>query len=192
MSVQNIPEQASSVDASAPPQDRSPYYPTMAEWPEVYGMLCGYCSNQTRCEIIEAMIDLKNDGPWPDGGWVSDPGAGVSCLSYAPKPAKPWSRQRMRAMKRSRESDLPPVCGGCAARRGSEASVSLHTRRDYAAAVRNRTPFDCHERSGEPCGGWCRAVLRRPFDGALASTHGPDDQSILNKKTLPKKREAVR
>lgn len=142
---------------------RLPYAPTAEEWRATYEMLCGFCDHQTRCEITEAMIEMKAGGPWPEGGWVTDPGAQVTCLSYEPRPVKPMPRQQLRQMLRTPEARLPPVCGGCAARRGSEASVSLHTRRDYAAAVRNRTPFTCHEDPDKArmCGGWCRAVQRR-------------------------------
>lgn len=142
---------------------REPYVPEAEEWRATYEMLCGYCDRQLHCEITEAMIETKSGSPWPSGGWVTDPGAGVTCLSYVPKTAKPMRRQQLRLMLRTPEPQLPPVCGGCAARRGSEASVSLHTRRDYAAAVKNRSPFTCHEDPAKArlCGGWCRAVQRR-------------------------------
>lgn len=148
--------------------DRKPHAPTAAEWTELYHMLCGHCALQTRCDVTEAMIEMKDGGAWPEGGWVSDPGAGVTCLSYVPRPGKPISRQQVRHMARQREENLPPVCGGCAAQKGSEASVSLHTQRDYQAAVRNRTRFGCHEDPAiekRPCGGWCRAVIQRAQRG---------------------------
>lgn len=149
-----------NVAAASP---RLPYHPLQHEWAECYAMLCGHCERQLRCDVVEAMIAMKDGGAWPEGGWVTDPGAGVTCLSYEPRPAKPMIRQQLRYMLRQREEDLPPMCGGCAARKGSEASVSLHTRRDYAAAVRNRSPFACHEDPDKQrlCGGWCRAVRRR-------------------------------
>lgn len=149
--------------ASLTPVGRQPYAPSAEEWRDLYEMLCGFCERQLRCEITEAMIEMKAGGAWPEGGWVTDPGAQVTCLSYAPKPVKPLPRQQLRQMLRTPESRLPPVCDGCAAQRGSEASVSLHTRRDYAAAVRNRTAFICHEDPEKKrlCGGWCRAVRRK-------------------------------
>jgi hypothetical protein len=109
------------------------------------------------------MIDMKNGGEWPEGGWVTDPGAGTSCLSYKPRGASPLSRPQLRRLTRQSEASLPPVCGGCAARKGSEASTSMHTLRDYAHAVKNRSPFTCHEDPAKTrlCGGWCRAVRRR-------------------------------
>lgn len=139
---------------------RTPYQPRQAEWSELYSMLCGYCSHQGTCDVVEGMIEMKYGAPWPAGGWVRDPGAGVSCLSYAPKGARPLPRQQMRKMLRQRETDLPPVCGGCAARTGSDASVTLHTRRDFQASVRNKTVFLCHEDPEKQrlCGGWCRAI----------------------------------
>lgn len=140
--------------------DRQPYRPNQAEWPGLYKMLCGHCSHQLQCDVVERMIEMKDGSPWPPGGWVTDPGSGVSCLSYASKGARPLPRQQMRKMLRQPEKDLPPVCDGCAARKGTEASVSLHTRRDYQASVRNKTIFICHEDPGMQrlCGGWCRAI----------------------------------
>lgn len=146
------------------PIERLPYAPPPSEWRALYEMLCGYCAHQLRCPIVDKMIEvMRRGGPWPADGWVTDPGAEVTCLSYEPKGAKALARQQLRAIIRTPEPRLPPVCGGCAAQRGSEASVTLHTRRDYAAAVRNRTPFTCHEDPAKArlCGGWCRAIKRR-------------------------------
>lgn len=143
---------------------RQPYTSVTGEdWRVCYAMLCGHCEHQLRCPIVEAMIEMKDGGPWPEAGWVTDPGAGVSCLSYAPRRRPAMPRQQLRALGRRKESDLPPVCGGCAARKDTEASASLHTRRDYQAAVRNRSPFVCHEDPDKEylCGGWCRAVRRK-------------------------------
>lgn len=120
-------------------------------------MLCDFCSNQLSCAIIDGMIEMKDGGHWPEKGWVYDQGSGVSCLSYKPKPHPSISRQELRQIKRTPEDRLPPVCGGCAARKGTEASVSRHTREDFKAAVRNRSRFTCHETKND-CGGWCRAV----------------------------------
>lgn len=138
--------------------DRAPYSPTEDEWPDVFNMLCGHCAHARNCEVIERMIEMKAGGPWPEGGWVTDPGAGVTCLSYEPNPLmmEPLTRQRLRQVTRK----SGPMCSGCAARKGSEASVSLHTRRDFHAAVKARALFVCHEDPAlrRPCGGWCRAV----------------------------------
>lgn len=135
---------------------REPYKPTAQEWPEAWQMLCGHCAHAGGCQIVEGMIEMKNGGDWPEGGWVTDPGAGVTCLSYQPRPMERLSRQRLRQAMRQ----AVPMCGGCAAQKGSEASVSLHTRRDFSAAVKSRALFVCHAEGqmGRPCGGWCRAV----------------------------------
>lgn len=140
---------------------RQPYRPTEDEWTNAFGMLCGHCAHAGHCEIVERMIEMKNGGPWPQGGWVTDPGAGVTCLSYEPSPLlmEPMSRQRLRqALRKAR-----PMCQGCAAQKGSEASVSLHTRRDFHAAVKAGALFVCHEDSElrRPCGGWCQAVKKK-------------------------------
>lgn len=149
--------------------ERLPFVPGRDEWAETYEMLCGYCARQCRCDIVEAMIEMKDGGPWPEGGWVTDPGAGVTCLSYTPRRIVPMPRQQRRAIARTRDADLPPVCGGCAARKGSEASVSLHTRRDYQNAVRSGGVFVCHEDPDHKrlCGGWCRAIKARSGKRAL-------------------------
>lgn len=139
-----------------------PYIPPddLDEWRETYEMLCGFCDHQFRCHVIEHMIEMKDGGPWPDAGWVLDQGAGVSCLSYKPKPGPKVARQEIRQIKRTPEDRLPPVCKGCAARKGTEASVSRHTRLDFKSAVANKTRFLCHE-TGATCGGWCRAIRGR-------------------------------
>ena len=141
---------------------REPYHPPAEAWAECWQMLCGHCRHWIGFAVVERMIEMKDGGPWPEGGWVTDPGAGITCLSYDPKEAQPLSRQAIRQIARSPETRLPPVCAGCAARAGSEASVSLHTQRDFRAAVKRRSKFLCHE-TGNLCGGWCRAVAaRRP------------------------------
>ncbi|MDG4905957.1 hypothetical protein P9228_05785 [Mesorhizobium sp. WSM4898] len=149
--------------ASSAATTREPYQPGRSDWAECYGMLCRWCEKHTQCEIVEAMIAMKDGGAWPDGGWVSDPGAGVTCLSYEPANRPSMPRQQRRAIARTREADLPPVCGGCAARKDSQASVSLHTRRDYQSAVRSGAPFVCHEDPEHKrlCGGWSRAIARK-------------------------------
>jgi hypothetical protein len=143
--------------------ERKPYTPTVKDWSECYEMLCKHCARHTKCDVVEGMIEMHTGGAWPEGGWVSDPGAGVTCLSYQPLARDPLPRQQRRQIMRLKEIDIPPICKGCAARKGSEASVSLHTRRDYQGSVRNRAPFVCHE---DPelkrlCGGWCRALRNR-------------------------------
>lgn len=144
-------------------QERRPFHPTADEWGDCWEMLCGHCEHAANCPIVEAMIEMQSGGSWPEGGWVTDPGAGTTCLSYEPVKRAPMIRQQFRALLRRKEADIPPVCGGCAALKGSEASVSLHTRRDYQASVRDRAPFLCHEDPEKKrlCGGWCRAVRRR-------------------------------
>lgn len=129
----------------------------LEDWQDIYGILCEYCANQINCGVVDAMIEMKDGGAWPDGGWVYDAGAGVSCLSYKAKHGPRVSRQELRQIKRVPEDRLPPVCGGCAARKGTEASVSRHTREDFKSAVKNKTRFTCHE-TKKDCGGWCRAV----------------------------------
>jgi hypothetical protein len=113
---------------------RKPYKPNSEEWTEVWEMLCGHCSRAGQCEVVEKMIEMKRGAPWPEGGWVTDPGAGVTCLSYQPKHMVGLSRQQLRQAVRQ----AAPMCSGCAAQKGSEASVSLHTRRDFSSAVKYR------------------------------------------------------
>lgn len=139
--------------------DRQPYHPTQAEWPELFEMLCDQCAHLARCEVVEAMIIMKDGGPWPEGGWVTDPGAGVTCLSYQPAERRTLPRAELRRALRA----AVPMCDGCAAQKGSEASVSLHTQRDFKAAVNGRQLFTCHKpgSQGKPCGGWCQAIKRQ-------------------------------
>lgn len=138
---------------------REPYQPSVMEWSLVFDMLCLECSKVSGCQICESMILHKDGGDWPDGGWVSDPGSGVTCLSYQPRgrDALP-EKDLIAATKRA-----APMCSECAARRGSDASVSLHTRRDFKAAVRDGYEFVCHhgDQKGRPCGGWAEAVKAR-------------------------------
>jgi hypothetical protein len=143
--------------------ERRPFIPTADEWEGQFDMLCMYCRHSPGCQIVEAMIEAKDGGSWPEGGWVTDPGAGMTCLSYEPRPMQPLPRQQRRRIERMKESALPPVCGGCAARKGSDASVSLHTQRDYRAAVATPAKFVCHEDPNHQqlCGGWCRAIQRK-------------------------------
>lgn len=143
---------------------REPFLPPPERWDEVYQMLCGFCANRAHCGLPQAMADFANGrGAWPKDAWVTDPGAGATCLSYAPIRTEAISRERLDALARTAEAQLPHVCGGCAARKGSEASVALHTQRDYRAAVRDQSEFTCHEdpENKRLCGGWCRAVQRK-------------------------------
>lgn len=142
---------------------REPYTPTAAEWTTNLDLLCAHCEHAWGCEVLEGMIEMKHGNAWPEGGWVTDPGAGVTCLSYQPQKRERLSRQRLRQALRS----AVPMCDGCAAQKGSEASVSLHTQRDFAAAVRDRAVFACHQgdNHGKPCGGWCKAVRRQMTGG---------------------------
>ncbi|WP_380716448.1 hypothetical protein [Seohaeicola nanhaiensis] len=141
---------------------REPYCPTNEEeWRDTWEMLCGHCAHHLNCPIVDAMIEHTAGGSWPEGGWTSDPGGGVTCLSYAPHQQQPQlTRQQLRRLSRMNPATLPPVCGGCAATKGTEASQCLHTRRDFEVSVRDRRQFLCHERPGY-CGGWVRAVLAR-------------------------------
>lgn len=143
--------------------DRIPFKPVGEEWQESFDMLCGMCRHLGQCEIIEGMIEMKDGTPWPQGGWVTDPGAGITCLSYEPKPVRILEGQALEDAL----SQAVPMCGGCAARKGSDASKSLHTQRDFNAAVKRQGVFACHEgdNHGKPCGGWCNAV-RRQMNGA--------------------------
>ena len=50
--------------------ERSPYRPDQHEWSEIYAMLCGYCANQLKCDLLDKMIEMKDGGAWPEGGWV--------------------------------------------------------------------------------------------------------------------------
>lgn len=144
--------------------DREPFLPPPDRWNEVYSMLCGHCGRQPQCQLVKSMLDFaRGHGLWPDNAWVTDPGAGATCLSYAPKFVPTMPGHRAAALAEIPEEQLPTMCGGCAAQKGSEASVALHTQRDYKAAVLNRYEFNCHEdpEGKRVCGGWCRAVRRR-------------------------------
>ncbi len=140
----------------------APYTPTdsLDDWRDTYERLCAFCAKQLGCQVVDGMIEMKDGGVWPAGGWVYDRGAGISCLSYEAKGCPAVSRQELRQIKRTPEDRLPPVCGGCAARKGTEASVARHTRKDFQAAVKNKSRFTCHE-TKKDCGGWCRAIASR-------------------------------
>lgn len=140
-----------------------PYKPkTAADWTECWEVTCKACARMPGCDICDAMIESLSEGArWPEGGFVYDQGAGVSCLSYEPHGKAPKiSRQQLRRLSRMNPQTLPPVCGGCAATKGTKASQSRHTRRDFEAAVKGQRQFLCHERPGY-CGGWVRAMLSR-------------------------------
>ena len=143
---------------------REPFLPLPDKWNSVYDMLCNHCVHQPQCGLPDAMMAFAyGRGAWPDNAWVTDPGAGCTCLSYAPRPIPKMPLEQLRALAGMPEEQLPHVCGGCAARKGSEASVALHTQRDYRAGVRDTSVFTCHEdpENKRVCGGWCRAVRRR-------------------------------
>lgn len=135
---------------------RKPYKPTSNEWEDAFNMLCYHCSRFDDCSVIEGMIEMKCPEEWPSGGWVSDPGSGVTCLSYQPKKRKTLQGEELKKAL----SEAVPMCDGCAAQKGSDASVSLHTRRDFVVAVKTKALFTCHTegQEGKPCGGWRRAV----------------------------------
>ena len=61
---------------------REPCQPGRSDWIECYDMPCWWCSKHCKCDVVEAM--MEDGGAWPEGGSVSDPGAGVACLSYEP------------------------------------------------------------------------------------------------------------
>lgn len=143
------------------PGGREPYVPDADDWKECWETTCGHCAKWSDCDILERMIYALEGDPWPEGGWVTDPGAGMTCLSYEPRGNQPVvSRQQLRRLGRMNPQTMPPVCGGCAARKGTEASQSLHTQRDFDRAVKDRRQFLCHETGGY-CGGWVRAMLAR-------------------------------
>lgn len=147
--------------------ERKPLLPPAERWDEIHEMLCGHCHLQPGCEIVKQMLRFAHGrAPWPADAWVSDPGAGITCLSYVSKPKPKVAPELLETLANMSEEELPPTCGGCAARKGSEASVSLHTQRDYRAAVRDGSGFNCHEDPNDKamCGGWCRAVLRKLKD----------------------------
>lgn len=142
---------------------RLPYMPeTDDDWRDCWRVTCGQCAHMCDCKVIDAMIEAREDARlWPRNGWHTDPGGGITCLSYEPRRNQPQlSRQQLRRLARMNPQTLPPVCGGCAASKGTDASQCFHTRKDFDAAVKDRRVFTCHERPGY-CGGWVRAVLAR-------------------------------
>ena len=143
----------------AGPEERQPYRPDSADWEETITMLCFQCARFQHCTLIDQMIECKDGGEWPTGGWVTDPGAGVTCLSYQTRPLQKISQDEIQAIAATN----PTTCQGCAARKGTDASKALHTRRDFTTAVRPPGLFVCHEdtEAQRPCGGWCKAVIQR-------------------------------
>ena len=114
---------------------------------------------QNECDVIEGMIEMKDSGIWPEGGWVHDEGAGVTCLSYQPKLGKPFDPEKLEEIIRRPENLLPRQCRECAATKGSPASKSLHTNRDFSQSVKERSTFLCHKgKCNKVCGGWIRAI----------------------------------
>jgi hypothetical protein len=140
-------------------QERTPYRPTQQEWAGIYNMLCGHCALQFKCDVIEGMIECTHSGVWIEGGWVEDEGAGVTCLSYQPKAGKPFDSEKLQNILRRPEKLLPRQCRECAATKGSAASKSLHTNRDFSKSVKERSIFLCHKgKCNKICGGWIRAI----------------------------------
>jgi len=140
--------------------NHTPYFPARNEWEEAYYMLCEHCANQASCDVVEGMIEIKDGGKWPSGGWVHDPGGWVSCLSYAARTRPPIIKHKLINVL----NEAVQMCGGCAAQKGSEASVCLHTQRDFRQAVKDKALFICHEEKnkGKPCGGWANAIKQAP------------------------------
>jgi hypothetical protein len=142
-------------------QNQKPYIlsPTREEWRGIYAMLCGHCALQLNCEVIEKMIKTKNGGAYPENGWIEDEGAGVSCASYQPKKGKPFPPEKLQEIVRRPESLLPKQCRECAATKGSPASKTLHTNRDFSLSVKEKSTFLCHKgKCNKICGGWIRAI----------------------------------
>ena len=56
----------------AQPMLVAPYTPTncLDDWRDTYEMLCGFCAHEINCPIVDGMIEMKDGGSWPDGGWV--------------------------------------------------------------------------------------------------------------------------
>lgn len=159
--------QTSANTTTRGPVERRPFLPHPDNWDTIYEMLCGHCAQQAVCQLPAAiMAFVRGKGPWPENAWVTDPGAGCTCLSYRSRPVTPLTPEQRAALSKTPETELPHVCGGCAARKGSDASVALHTQRDYRTAVKDRSEFTCHEdpENKRLCGGWCRAVQRRELD----------------------------
>lgn len=142
--------------------ERKPIVPNADMWREAIAMLCEPCRHFPGCDVVEGMIEMKEGGEWPEGGWVTDPGAGMTCLSYQPMSVRTLSDDELMGAL----SDSVSMCDGCAARKGTDASKVLHTQRDFSQAVKDRGKFMCHkpESKGKSCGGWCSAVLRRRGD----------------------------
>lgn len=141
--------------------EKIPYKPDNHEWTEAFNMLCGHCSSFPNCDIVDGMIEMKEGGDWPSGGWVHDAGAGISCLSY--RSIVDEASQLSDSELKTHINNAAPMCEGCAARKGTEASVSHHTRIDFKAAVSKKVLFTCHKECnlGKPCGGWAAAISAR-------------------------------
>lgn len=142
-----------------PSAERKPIVPNPDMWREAIAMLCEPCRHFPGCDVVEGMIEMKEGGEWPEGGWVTDPGAGITCLSYQPRSVRKLSGVELdQALK-----DSVPMCDGCAARKGTDASKALHTQRDFSQSVKDQGRFTCHkpESKGKSCGGWCSAVVRK-------------------------------
>lgn len=139
-----------------------PNIPNGKAWQEAYEMLCGHCSNQLKCDIVEEMIEANKDiNLWPKNGFVYDEGGGITCLSYKARPGKPFPKEKLEEILHRSEKRLPPQCGGCAATKGSDASKCNHTNKDFSNAVENETTFLCHMGNKPICGGWIRAIKNK-------------------------------
>lgn len=139
--------------------ERKPIVPHPDMWREAIAVLCEPCRHFPGCDVVEGMIEMKEGGEWPEGGWVTDPGAGITCLSYQPRSVRKLSGVELdQALK-----DSVPMCDGCAARKGTDASKALHTQRDFSQSVKDQGRFTCHkpESKDKSCGGWCSAVVRK-------------------------------
>lgn len=136
--------------------DRVPINLTGDDWVEAIEMLCYMCADFLDCDVCEEMIERKNEDQPVANGFATDPGSEITCLSYRPKGCLPLTDDKLKEfIAGSKGKDM---CGGCAARKGSAASNSLHTQRDFSKSVQSKTLFSCHEGRKGPCIGWCRAI----------------------------------
>lgn len=160
-------------------QDRRPYTPPKEEWEATWQMLCGHCAHAAGCQVVEAMIAHANgDGPWPEGGWVTDPGAEVTCLSYEPGTRPPMPRQQRRAIARMREAELPSVCPGCGQR--GQRVAAYPPRLPGGRAQRQSVPLP-RPPAGRPAPAGDAQPLRR-----LVPCHqGEEGKAVMTEHTDP-------
>ena len=130
------------------------------KWVEAIEMLCYFCQRFPDCDVLEEMIKSKSSDKQIASGFCTDPGSEISCFSFKPKGYRTLSPQVIQEI-RSKYSGLD-MCSGCAARKGSDASMSLHTQRDFRKCVDDRSLFGCHDprRKNEPCIGWLCAITK--------------------------------